>query len=67
MFLGQTANEEDADITAAIQSFEDRAVKLAEVAKFKDQLLDDNKDKPIKLIFMAVGIGWAIYHFLIKR
>lgn len=67
MFLGQTEQEEDAAIAEAIQSFEDRVVKLKEVKEFKDKLYEENKHTPIKIIAMGVGISWAIYHFLIKR
>lgn len=45
----------------------DKAAKVAEIAKSRDEIFATNEDKPMKLIFMAAGIGWAIYHFLIKR
>jgi len=40
---------------------------MSDVATTRDQLFEENQDKPIK-IFIGLGVGmWAIYHFLIKR
>lgn len=64
MAFADYGDEQSVDL---LDQMQEKAAKVAEVAKVRDAIFNENEDKPIKIIFMAVGIGWAIYHFLIKR
>ena len=64
MAFAEYDDEQPIDLLDQLQ---EKATKMSEVAKVRDKIFSENEDKPIKLIFMAAGIGWAIYHFLIKR
>jgi len=64
MAFAEYGDDQPVDV---VEQLQEKAAKVAEVAKVRDMVFNENEDKPVKLIFMAVGIGWAIYHFLIKR
>lgn len=67
MFLGQVIDEDDAFITAILASYEDRSARLLEASKKTEQLVEEHKYTPVKIIAMTVGIFFVINHFLIKR
>lgn len=56
-----------ADEDSMIESMQDRANKMSEVANYRDAIYAASEDKMFKVIVGGVIGAWMIYHFLIKR
>ena len=67
-FLGEeTQTDPFTVLTDVFKETQRKMDVMSDVATTRDQLFEENQDKPIK-IFIGLGVGmWAIYHFLIKR
>lgn len=67
-FLGEeTQTDPFTILTDVFKETQRKMDVMSDVATTRDQVFEQNQDKPIK-IFIGLGVGmWAIYHFLIKR
>ena len=67
-FLGEeTQTDPFTILTDVFKETQRKMDVMSDVATTRDQLFEENQDKPLK-IFIGLGVGmWAIYHFLIKR
>ena len=67
-FLGEeTQTDPFTVLTDVFKETQRKMDVMSDVATTRDQLFEENQDKPLKL-FIGLGVGmWAIYHFLIKR
>ncbi len=67
-FLGEeTQTDPFTVLTDVFKETQRKMDVMSDVATTRDQLFEENQDKPLK-IFIGLGVGmWAIYHFLIKR
>ena len=67
-FLGEeTQTDPFTVLTDVFKETQRKMDVMSDVATTRDQVFEQNQDKPLK-IFIGLGVGmWAIYHFLIKR
>ena len=50
-----------------LDQVQEKIEAIKNVAEHRDQLFEENIDKPMKIAIAAIVGMWAIYHFLIKR